>query len=140
MSERVDTHGLPRLVVRDRDAPVRDVLREAQYALLKHPVAAQAAFASLVAEGRRFAATPEGRGWAERLASSELMREGRTVWEVATLQILEEEPANLLPSTYVDALVKATSSPELESLLARLFDSGEDAAGVQEGQGGGSRA
>ena len=104
------------------------MLREAQYALLKHPVAAQAAFSALVAEGRQFAETPEGRAWSERLAGSQLMRQGRMVWEVATLKILEEASPRLLPSAYLEALVKASGSHELEGLLTRLFlDGGGDA-------------
>jgi hypothetical protein len=121
MHEGWSEAALPRVSVRDPEAGVLRVLREAQYVLLKHPVAAQAAFSALVAEGRRFAATPEGREWSERLAGSELMRQGRMVWEVATLKILEESSPHVLPSAYVEALVKASGSRELESLLSRLF-------------------
>src|SRR5580693_1180923 len=46
------------------DGALGEILRRAQLLLLKHPVAAQAAFAALIAEGRRFAATPEGAEWA----------------------------------------------------------------------------
>src|SRR5580704_13030669 len=40
------------------DGELGAILRRAQLLLLKHPVAAQAAYAALIAEGRRFAATP----------------------------------------------------------------------------------
>ena len=45
---------VPRLVVRDPEDELLTLLREIQYLLLEHPVAAQAAFSAFVAEGRRF--------------------------------------------------------------------------------------
>src|SRR5580692_407187 len=59
------------------DTELSAILRRAQLVLLKHPVAAQAAYAALIAEGRRFAATPEGAEWAAALAGSEELRRGR---------------------------------------------------------------
>lgn len=113
--------GLPHLTIRDLDDDLLDTLRELQFVLLRHPVAAQAAFSALVVEGRSFAATHVGQQWVERLAGSELMRQGRTVWEVVSLKLLEENPTTVLPTAYLDALVQATASQELEPLLARLF-------------------
>ena len=121
MAEGWDNAALPKVSLCDPESGLLHVLREAQYALLKHPVAAQAAFSALIAEGRSFAETPQGRAWSERLAGSELMRQGRMVWEVATLKILEEKSPHVLPSAYIEALVKASGSRELESLLSRLF-------------------
>jgi hypothetical protein len=113
---------LPTLALRPDDDDLQEVLRELQFLLLKHPVAAQGAFAALVAEGRRFARTPAGKQWEARLRGSDLVRRGRVVWEVVTMKMLEEHAPTVLPTTYLDAMVKATSSAELEPLLARLFD------------------
>jgi hypothetical protein len=113
---------LPTLTLQPDDDELVRLLHEAQYVLLKHPVAAQAAFAALVAEGRRYARSEAGRRWEARLRGSDLIRRGRVVWEVVTLKMLEESTPNVLPTTYLDAMVNATASPELEPLLARLFD------------------
>ncbi len=98
------------------------LLRDAQLLLLKYPVAAQAAFRAFVAEGRRFAETEEGKRWKGELAGSELIRRGRVVWEVGTLNILEEHAETAIPGKVVDAIVQATAERALEPLLARLFE------------------
>jgi hypothetical protein len=117
-------NGLPRISLRDpEDAELR-VLRSAQLLLLKHPAAAQAAFSALVAEGRRFGETPEGRAWTQRLIHSSLLHRARLVFEITTLWMLEEEPPDVLPSAYLDALFLAGSNKELEPLLDRLFREG----------------
>jgi hypothetical protein len=90
--------------------------------LIKHPIAAQAAFRALSAEGRRFAAMPEGATWKERLAGSELMQRGRSVWELATLNMLDEAGPNMLPTQYVDALCYAAGLADLEPRLARVVE------------------
>lgn len=113
---------LPTLAVQPDDDELLRLLHEGQYLLLKHPVAAQAAFSAFVAEGRRFARSDEGQRWEARLRGSNLIRKGRVVWEVVTLKMLEEHAPSVLPTTYLDAMVQATSSSELEPLLARLFD------------------
>jgi len=96
--------------------------------LLKHPVAALAAYRALSEEGRRFAQTPAGTEWRRRLAGSELIRRGRDVWEIATHNMLEEDTPRLLPSQYVDALCYAASLADLELQLARASE-------PREGQG-----
>jgi hypothetical protein len=115
------TDDLPTLTLAPDDDELQRLLREGQYLLLQHPVAAQAAFSALVAEGRRYARTEAGRQWQARLRGSDLIRRGRVVWEVVTLKMLEERPPNVMPTTYLDAMVQATASPELEPLLAKLF-------------------
>lgn len=100
---------------------VLDALRAAQAALVRHPAAAQAIFTALVREGRRYAKTPEGAATREALARSELVRRGRVLWEVATLNVLEDQPEGVLPSKVVDAIARATRAPDLERMLARLF-------------------
>jgi len=97
------------------------VLRDLQALALKHPVAAQAAFGALAAEGRRFSRTPEGARWRARLAGSELVDRVRLVFETATLWMLEPQGSGVLPSSYVDALFSAAAHSDMEPLLDRLF-------------------
>jgi hypothetical protein len=102
------------------------LLRKAEIFLLRHPVAVQAIFSALVAEGRRFAATPEGAAWRDELAASPLLREARRVWEASAFSMLEEDPDVTLPSTYAEVLHQALRAPDVEPLLRRLlrFDQG----------------
>lgn len=108
-------------LVFDEDSELLATLRAAQAAMLAHPAAAQALFSVLVAEGRRFGATPEGEAWRARLEGSALIRRGRVVWEVGTLNVLEESPEGVLPTQIVDAIARAAAHQALEPLLARLF-------------------
>ncbi|MCY1020333.1 hypothetical protein [Pyxidicoccus sp. MSG2] len=89
------------------------LLHRARLLLLQHPVAAQAAFSALVAEGRRFAATPEGRGQATALAASPLIRHASELWGALGLDMLEEDPNTVLPSAWLDALLRSAESPNL---------------------------
>lgn len=98
------------------------LLTELQLAIVSHPIAAQALFRALVAEGRAFAATPEGARWAAHLADSPLVQRGRMVWDVTTLRMLDDDPATVLPSTLVDAFVRTTALETLEPFLSRLFE------------------
>ena len=112
--------GVPCFALR---APASDpvvLLRQLQGVLLSHPVAAQAAFAALVAEGRRFATSPAGRRWQERLVRSPLLRRARAPWDAATLWMLEDGAPDVLPSAYVDALCALAQSPDADALLDRL--------------------
>ena len=97
-------------------------LQEAHLLLLKHPIAARAAFKAVSAEGRTFAATEEGKLWQKRLAGSDLIRRGRSVWEIGTLAMLEEPGDRLLPSQFVDALSYAAALTDLEPRLARAVE------------------
>lgn len=112
--------ALPLYRLRDDD-PVLAVLRHAQSLLVKHPVAAQALFSAFTAEGRAYARTPDGQRWKRRLVDSELIRRGRVLWEVGTLNILEETPSGPIPSRIADAMVLALSRADLEGLLRHLF-------------------
>ena len=123
---------LPTLALGARDDDPFRLLQQGHLLLLKYPAAAQAAFRALVAEGRRFARTPEGRRWKERLASSTLVRRGHMLWEGSALDVLEERTDTVLPSALLDAIVGAIGSAELPELLARLF--GEGTADANRGR------
>jgi hypothetical protein len=92
-------------------AEVTALLHRARLLLLQHPIAAQAAFSALVAEGRRFASTPEGRAWASALAASPLIRQVSELWGPLGLDMLEEDPNTIIPSAWLDALLRGTESP-----------------------------
>lgn len=117
---------IPEFEARDEDG-LFAALRQAQQLILRYPVASQALFAALVAEGRAFAETPDGAALRDRLAGSDLVRRGRVVWEVGTLNVLEEQPQTVLPSKVMEALARAASVPDLEPMLTRLFRLRSDA-------------
>jgi hypothetical protein len=105
----------------DSDPELRG-LAQLQSLLVAHPAASQATFAALVAEGRRFAATEDGRQWYEALAASPLMARLRRVFEEVSLNMFEEDSTTVLPSTYVELLAQALDATELPRLIARWRD------------------
>ena len=102
------------------------LLLELRWLIVKHPIAARAAFRSLVAEGRRFAATADGARWRRRLEASPLIRRGRVVWEAATLNMLDEDASRALPTQLIDAFCHAVARADLEPALARSSEPGEE--------------
>ncbi len=96
------------------------LLEQARGFLLRHPIASQAVFTVLVAEGRRFAASERGAAWAQTLARAPAMTRAREVWEATSLNLLTGDDQAVLPSTWVEALLRAVELPELDRLLARL--------------------
>ena len=122
------TEDEPPLFELHADDPLKAPLRQAQRLMLEHPAAAQRMFSALVAEGRRYAETPEGAALAERLAGSDLIRRGRVLWEVATLNLLEESAPSVLPTRLLDLFAQATAVEALEPFLARLFGLSDDDA------------
>jgi hypothetical protein len=99
---------------------VLGLLRRLQVLLLKHPIVTQAAFSALVAEGRRFGATPEGAAWKSALATSELLQQGRRLWDTLSLNIPEEDPSTVIPSAYLEAFFQVAASSDLDGLLRQL--------------------
>lgn len=108
------------------DEEIIALLDGAQMAMIKHPTAAQAAFAALVREGRRFAETAEGEKWLQVLGASGLVRRARWVWETTSLNMLEEDAGTIVPSTYLEALLRATDVPDLEQILSRVTGMGHE--------------
>jgi hypothetical protein len=120
-----DVDRLPTVHLREPDAATR-VLRRLQALVLKHPVAAKAAFSALVAEGRAFAQTPEGKVWQDRLIRSELLHRARLVLDFPGLSMLELDSSATLPSAYLDTVFMLASSPKPGELLDPLFRWGSD--------------
>jgi len=97
------------------------MLQHLQAIVLKHPVAANAAFAALIAEGLAFAQTPEGRLWRDRLIGSELLHRARLLLDFPGFSMLERDRGQTLPSGYLDAVFMLASSLKPNELLDPLF-------------------
>lgn len=117
--------GLPRLVIQGHDADTAETLRALQRVVLRHPVAARAAFAALRAEGRAFARTAEGARWSHALRHSPAVAQARVAFDATTLGALDGGADGVLPGAFVDALVQAGASDDLTGLLSRVFALGD---------------
>ena len=114
---------LPRLVLRDDDS-LAHRLRNGQRLLTSSPELVCIVVQACVAEGRRFAQTPEGARWKDTLSRSELIRRGRLVWKAYGLDALLEGAPKLVPSDWLDSFVAQIGSADLEALLAALMAEG----------------
>ncbi len=121
-----DQTDLPRIAIRDDSDEALRLIRSLQTAVLKHPSAAQAIFSALVAEGKRYAETENGRVWQARLIDSALFQRAQNVFQSATLWMLEDAAPQDLPSGYLDAVFMAAENPQLETLLQNVLAQDED--------------
>lgn len=108
----------------DRDDEVASLLAMLQELVFQHPAAAQALFRAFVAEGRAFARTEEGKGWARRLARSDLVRQGRVAWDGLTLNAFDDREETVLPTVILDAFAKAIADADLHAILAKVVEGG----------------
>jgi hypothetical protein len=104
------------------DEEVVAALRALERTIFKYPMAIQAAFSALAAEGRRYAKTEEGAEWRSKLAGAYSMGRARMVWEVLSLSAFTEEHTAALPSVFVENLVRTLRTQRLEPLLSRIFE------------------
>ncbi len=112
---------IPTIELHDLDEASLRILQSLQSILLRHPIAFQAAFSALVAEGRAFAETPEGRVLKARLENSSLVQQLRYVFDLTTFSLLECDSPTLLPSAYIDTLFMLSGHERSDDLLDRLF-------------------
>ena len=122
MQQADPTETLPIVELHDPEDASLKVLRALQQIMLKHPVAAQSAFSALVAEGRAFANTPDGRRLSQKLEGSALLQQANLVFDLSTLSMLEENPPDVLPSTYFDVLFMLAANPASDHILNQLFN------------------
>lgn len=117
----------------DASPEVTRLLNALQEMVFRHPAAAQALFSSLVAEGRAFAETPEGKVWKEKLARSDLVRQGRVAWDGLTLNALDDQEDVVLPTVILDAFAKAIASADVHAVLAQALEEGilHEMAGIE---------
>jgi hypothetical protein len=112
--------------LRPFDLPADDevlvaALEIVRHGVLRHPVAARAAFGRLVNEGRKFASTDEGRDLAERLSKSPRFARVCQTWNATTAWLLEGAAADpTLPSTLVDTLLAVAESERAATLVEVL--------------------
>ncbi|MBX3203776.1 MAG: hypothetical protein KF764_01845 [Labilithrix sp.] len=119
MSERAVIR-LPELL--EEEEVVANVVAQGQRWLIKHPVAAQAIYRALVAEGRKFAETDEGGAWRARLEASPAIRRLRPLWEAATLNVLEADGDAVIPSQLIELVAQALSHTNIEKTTALLSE------------------
>ena len=100
--------------------PIARLVERAHRLLIKHPVAAQAAYRALVAEGARFAGTDEGKTWLARVEHSEQLRRLRPLWEAATLNLLDARSPSALPGQFIELVAHAIGQANIERRLGAL--------------------
>ena len=94
-----------------------------QRLLAKHPLAGQALFRALCAEGRQFAETEEGAALRARLAQSPLVQRARVAWNASTLGALVDAPSQgPLPAALVETFARLVTSPNLETHLSAALE------------------
>jgi hypothetical protein len=105
---------------------VFELLLGARRAVLGNPAAARGVHDLLVAEGRRYAATPAGAQLRDGLINSEAVENLRRVWETVSLNVLDGPAApNSTPEAWADLLADAVIGHGLDdSILGRLRPEG----------------
>ena len=112
---------IPTVELQNFDEATLKTLQSLQRMLLKHPVAFQAAFSALVAEGRKFGQTPEGKTLKRKLEGSRIISQLQYIFDITSFSLLERDPPDLLPSSYFDTLFMLSASDRSDDLLDRLF-------------------
>ncbi len=108
----------PPFEARRDDMQLLDALEGIREAVQRHPIAARAIFASLAAEGQRYAATTSGAALASRLSGSPRFARARHAWAASTSWLLEGADVDVaLPRTLIDALVIAAEREDMPVLL-----------------------
>jgi hypothetical protein len=114
------TATVPRLVLTDQHETLSRLLAELQHLMVRNPQASRAFIQAFVNEGRKFAKTPEGRIWKDRLAESQLVHRGRFIWDAYSLDMLLESASGQVPSGWLDMILAAVANSDLEMILANL--------------------
>ena len=121
LEETADSETLPTVRLEAPEAQL-ELIRRLQAFILKHPVSAKALFAAFVEEGLAFAKTPEGRGWRDKIAGSELMHRARITLDLAGFSLLERQTETAYPSAYLDAVFMLAAAPKPGALIEPLLD------------------
>jgi hypothetical protein len=120
--KRADVRPVPAVRFTSPRDELDRVLGTLRETLMRHPVAVQAGFAALAAEGRAYARTPRGLEAARRLGQSELVSRLRLIWESLGMTAFSERVDEVLPSFFLDGILRAASEHGLEGLLSKTFD------------------
>jgi hypothetical protein len=97
------------------------LLRDAQRSIAEHPRVTAAVISAFVAEGRRFAATDEGRRCRQALLRSERFHRAQLLWDAFGLDRFAKAQTQFSPLGWVRTFVAATASDALESALSKLL-------------------
>jgi len=116
-----DSEALPTLTIRDDEERVIAGLRRLQRMVLLHPEAFRSAFQALVAEGRLFAMTDEGKRWQQRIRRSDFVARAQLVLNIATFWTTQDDAAEATPSALVEAIASAAQSSRRDELIERLL-------------------
>ena len=103
-----------------------DLLVGARRGVLGNPAAARRLHDLLVAEGRRYAATPHGARLRDALIASEAVENLRRVWETLSLNVLDGPAApNAAPEAWADLFADVVMGHGLDdAILDRLRPEG----------------
>jgi hypothetical protein len=86
----------------------------------REPVLMEAIVGGVVAEGRRYIATPEGSRLAAELAQTDLIKRGVVLWQALGLDAVTARAPSVLPSAVLSEWVKLIERCDLETLLMSL--------------------
>lgn len=105
---------------------VHELLVGARRAVLGSPAAARGLHNLLVAEGRRYAQSPEGAGLRDALVASESVENLRRLWETVSLNVLDGPAASdAAPTAWAELLADAVIGHGLDdAILSRLRPEG----------------
>lgn len=108
------------------DRAVFDLLIGARRAVLGSPTAARHVHDLLIAEGRRYADTPDGARLRDGLIASEAVENLRRVWETVSLNVLDGPAApRSAPAAWAELLADAIVGHGIDdAVLARLRPEG----------------
>ena len=114
------TDALPRLILQDYGSLI-SVLRFIQRLLVQNPQAVGAIVQAVVAEGYRFAESPDGQRWKGLLTRSELMQRGRLIWDSFGFGSLMDAGPTFVPSDWLELIVDGLMNADLETILTLLI-------------------
>jgi hypothetical protein len=103
-----------------------DLLLGARRAVFGNPAAARHLHDMLVAEGRRYAETPDGAHLRAALAESDAVENLRRVWETVSLNVLDGPASpNAAPAAWADLVADAVIGQGLDdAILSKLRPEG----------------
>ncbi len=108
----------------ERDEVLLDVLARICGVLDRERPVVEKIAGAFIAEGRAFAATPEGARAREALLRSDVLPRARLLWEAFGMRRTRPVDPALRPSRWVGALAAASGHRRAERLLSRLLHPG----------------
>jgi hypothetical protein len=104
----------------DDEQRLVDVLYRARGAVIEQPALGQAITSFLVAEGRRYAETEDGRRWLEALRDAPEVERLRRIWEATTLNLLDDHTTGGIPAAWVDLLTDLAATGRVDGVVTAL--------------------